>query len=325
MSIHPLSAIYGGVVGARNVLYDRRLLPVRRLQGPVVSVGNLSTGGSGKTPFVILLGEWLKRRGIDFDVLSRGYGRKSQGVMLVEPGGLPRDFGDEPLLIARRLQVPVVVGEERYDAGRLAEARFGPRFHLLDDGFQHRGLARHFDIVLVTPDDARDRLLPGGRLRERLTALRRADAIVLTNGAAASDFPVSGKMVWKLRRGIVIENVNIPKRPVVFCGIARPRNFVLQLRTAGIEPAAEAFFRDHHAYTEKDVRDLLQLRARSDADGFVSTEKDAVNLGIYFDAIAPLAAVQVKMELADANNVLDAMLRAIEERGSGRERMPGLR
>ncbi|MFY9910356.1 MAG: tetraacyldisaccharide 4'-kinase [Candidatus Sulfotelmatobacter sp.] len=314
MSFHPLSAIYGGVVGARNALYDKRYLPARRLRGPVISVGNLSSGGSGKTPFVILLGELLKARGIEFDVLSRGYGRKSRGVMLVDPGGLPSDFGDEPLLIARRLQVPVVVGEYRYEAGQFAEAKFGPRTHLLDDGFQHRGLARDFDIVLVTPEDARDRLLPSGGLRERLSALRRADAVVLTSGASADMFPLAGKVVWKVRRGLAIQNVSIPERPVVFCGIARPQNFVLQLRTAGIEPVAEAFFRDHHEYTEKNIRDLMQLRERSEAAGFVTTEKDAVNLTGYFDALAPLAVVPVKMELADAANALDAMLGAIEER-----------
>ncbi|MGB8115421.1 MAG: tetraacyldisaccharide 4'-kinase [Candidatus Sulfotelmatobacter sp.] len=314
MSFHPLSAIYGGVVGARNALYDKRYLPARRLRGPVISVGNLSSGGSGKTPFVILLGELLKARGIEFDVLSRGYGRKSRGVMLVDPGGLPSDFGDEPLLIARRLQVPVVVGEYRYEAGQFAESKFGPRTHLLDDGFQHRGLARDFDIVLVTPEDARDRLLPSGGLRERLSALRRADAVVLTSGASADMFPLAGKVVWKVRRGLAIQNVSIPERPVVFCGIARPQNFVLQLRTAGIEPVAEAFFRDHHEYTEKNIRDLMQLRERSEAAGFVTTEKDAVNLTGYFDALAPLAVVPVKMELADAANALDAMLGAIEER-----------
>lgn len=314
MSFHPLSAIYGAVVGARNALYDRQYLPARRLRGPVISVGNLSSGGSGKTPFVILLGELLKARGIEFDVLSRGYGRKSRGVMLVDPGGLPSDFGDEPLLIARRLQVPVVVGEYRYEAGQFAEAKFGPRTHLLDDGFQHRGLARDFDIVLVTPEDARDRLLPSGRLRERLSALRRADAVVLTSGASADTFPLAGKMVWKVRRGLAVQNVSIPERPVVFCGIARPQNLVLQLRTAGIEPVAEAFFHDHHEYTEKDIRDLIQLRERSEAGGFVTTEKDAVNLTGYFAALSPLAVVPVKMELADAANAVDAMLVAIEER-----------
>jgi tetraacyldisaccharide 4'-kinase len=312
MNLNPLSGIYGGVVGARNALYDRSWLRSRRLRGTVISVGNVSTGGSGKTPFVILLGELLKARGLHFDVLSRGYGRKTRGVLLVDPGGLPRDFGDEPLLIARRLQTPVIVGEDRYEAGRFAESRFGPQIHLLDDGFQHRRLARDFDIVLVTPEDARDRLLPGGRLREPLQSLRRADAVALASGASPDSFPLAGKTVWRVRRGIITEN--IPLRPVVFCGIARPQSFLLQVRAAGVDPVAEAFFRDHHAYTEKDVRDLLQLRERSEAGGFVTTEKDAVNLGGYLAALAPLAVVPVKMELADAANAVDTMLRMIEER-----------
>jgi tetraacyldisaccharide 4'-kinase len=312
MNFNPLSAVYGAVVGARNAFYDRRWLRSRSLEGTVISVGNLSTGGSGKTPFVILLGELLKGRGIRFDVLSRGYGRATRGVLLVDPGGLPRDFGDEPLLMARRLQAPVVVGEDRYQAGRFAESRFGAQIHLLDDGFQHRGLARDFEIGLVTPDDARDRLLPAGRLREPLRSLERADVVVLTSGASPESFPLAGKTVWRLRRGIIAQDV--PPRPIVFCGIARPQNFLLQLRAAGIDPVAEAFFRDHHAYTEKDIRDLLQLRQRSEAGAFVTTEKDAVNLGGYLAALAPLVVVRVKMELADAANSVDTMLRVIEER-----------
>ncbi|MGB2602103.1 MAG: tetraacyldisaccharide 4'-kinase [Candidatus Sulfotelmatobacter sp.] len=314
MNWNPLAAIYGGVAGARNALYDRGLLRSGRLQGPVISVGNLSAGGSGKTPFVILLGELLRARGIKFDVLSRGYGRKTRGVLLVDPGGLPQDFGDEPLLIARRLQAQVVVGENRYEAGRFAESRFGAQMHLLDDGFQHRGLARDFDIVLVTPEDARDRLLPAGRLREPLRALLRADAVVLASGASPEAFPLSGKTVWRVRRGIIAKD--IPPRPVVFCGVARPQNVLLQLRVTGIDPVAEAFFRDHHVYTEKDVHDLLQLKQRSEAGGFVTTEKDAVNLGGYFEALAPLAVVPVRMELADAASAVDTMLRVIEERHS---------
>jgi tetraacyldisaccharide 4'-kinase len=278
----------------------------------VISVGNLSAGGSGKTPFVLLLGELLKARGIKFDVLSRGYGRRSRGVRLVDPAGLPQEFGDEPLLIARRLQVPVIVGEDRYEAGCFAESKFGQQVHLLDDGFQHRALARDFDIVLVTPQDASDRLLPSGRLREPLRSLRRADAVVLASGASVESFPVVGKMVWRVRRGIVPQNV--PPRPVVFCGIARPQNFVLQLRAANIEPVAEAFYRDHHAYCEKDIRELIELKQRSEAGGFVTTEKDAVNLGGYLSALAPLGVVPVKMELADAANAVDTMLHKIGER-----------
>jgi tetraacyldisaccharide 4'-kinase len=309
--LNPLASIYGGVVGTRNALYERRILRARRLQGPVVSVGNLSAGGSGKTPFVILLGELLKTRGVKFDVLSRGYGRKSRGALLVDPGGLAQQFGDEPLLISRKLQVPVIVGEDRYAAGRFAESRFGPQLHLLDDGFQHRGLGRDFDIVLVTPQDATDRLLPAGRLREPLRSLGRADAVVLSSGASTESFPLDRKLVWRVRRGIM--PLNVPTRPIVFCGIARPQSFVLQLRAANIDPVAEAFYRDHHAYTEKDVRELLELKGRSEAGGFVTTEKDAVNLGPYLSALEPLSVVPVRMELADAANVLDTILRKIEE------------
>jgi tetraacyldisaccharide 4'-kinase len=257
----------------------------------------------------------LKARAVKFDVLSRGYGRTSTGVRLVDPAGLPQEFGDEPLLIARKLQVPVIVGEDRYDAGRFAESKFGPQLHLLDDGFQHRTLARDFDIVLVTPQDASDRLLPAGRLREPLRSLRRADAVVLASGASADSFPLEGKLVWRVRRGILPQNV--PPRPVVFCGIARPQNFVLQLRAANIEPVAEAFYRDHHAYTEKDIRELLALKQRSDAGGFVTTEKDAVNLGGYLSTLAPLGVVPVKMELSEAANAVDTMLHKIEERRRG--------
>lgn len=310
--MNPLSTIYGGVVWARNAFYDRNLIRSRQLQGPVVSVGNLSAGGSGKTPFVLLLGELLKARQIKFDVLSRGYGRKSKGVRLVDPAGLPQEFGDEPLLLARKLQTPVIVGEDRYEAGRFAESRFGPQLHLLDDGFQHRALARNFDIVLVTPQDASDRLLPAGRLREPLSSLRRADVVALASGAAAESFPLEGKTVWRVRRGIVPKNV--PPQPIVFCGIARPQNFVLQLRAANIEPVGQAFYRDHHAYGEKDIRELLDLKQRSQAGGFVTTEKDAVNLGGYLSALEPLAVVPVKMELQDAANAIDTMLHKIAER-----------
>ena len=278
-------------------------------------MGNLSAGGSGKTPFVILLGELLKTRGVKFDVLSRGYGRESRGVLLVDPGGFAQQFGDEPLLIARKLEVPVIVGEDRYAAGQFAESRFGPQLHLLDDGFQHRALARDFDIVLVTPQDATDRLLPAGRLREPLRSLSRADAVVLSSGAAAESFPLERKLVWRVRRGITPQNV--PPRPIVFCGIARPQSFVLQLRAANIDPVAEAFYRDHHAYTEKDVRELLELKGRSEAGGFVTTEKDAVNLGPYLSALEPLSVVPVRMQLDDAANGLDTILRMIEERKRG--------
>jgi tetraacyldisaccharide 4'-kinase len=320
--MNPLTAIFGTTVSARNLLYDRGLLPVRRLAGPVISIGNLSVGGSGKTPFLILLGDLLKKRGIKFDVLSRGYGRKTRGVLEVDPAGSAARFGDEPLLIARKLQVPVVLGEERYDAGAYAERKFGPQLHLLDDGFQHRGLHRDFDIVLVTADDVCDRMLPAGRLREPLASLRRADAMVLS-GELTAAFAVPGKVVWRIHRGILPAHVS--SRPLAFCGIARPQSFFMQLRTAGIPPAAEAIFRDHHRYTEKDIQDLLSLKERSEADGFVTTEKDAINLGENLYRLDSLSVVPVSMELLDANDGLNTMLRMLEERRQKHEKIVSAR
>ncbi|HUK25934.1 MAG TPA: tetraacyldisaccharide 4'-kinase [Terriglobales bacterium] len=307
-----LGSAFSAGVRMRNALYDRGILTARKLQGPVVSVGNLSVGGSGKTPFVIELGKLLKSRGVKFDVLSRGYGRKTRGVALVDAAGPAEQFGDEPLLIARRLEVPVIVGEERYAAGCFAEERFGPQLHILDDGFQHRGLVRDFDIVLLTPDDARDHLLPLGRMREPLASLQRADAVVLSSGASADAFPLNGKTVWRAQRGILPKHV--PQPAVAFCGIARPKSFFLQLRAAGIEPAAEAVYRDHHAYTPEDIAELLDLRQRSEAAGFVTTEKDAINLGEHLRALEPVSVVPAIMRLQDAGNVVETILRAAQER-----------
>ena len=230
---------------AQRVLRSR-YISVHRLQGPVVSIGNLSTGGAGKTPFLILLGELLKQRSVLFDVLSRGYRRETKGVALVDPAGTARQFGDEPLLIARKLGVPVVVGEDRYAAGVYAEQNFGPQLHLLDDGFQHRRLARDFDIVMLTPTDVRDSLLPAGRLREPLSSLARADAVVLSGNLPPESVPEFVKRRWRVQRSIFAPPIK--DACVAFCGIARPEPFFSQLQQAGMNIVATQRFRDHHAY-----------------------------------------------------------------------------
>jgi tetraacyldisaccharide 4'-kinase len=306
------SFIFGLAVQARNALYDRGILAARSLTGAVISVGNLSVGGSGKTPFVILLGELLKSRQIKFDVLSRGYGRKTRGVALVDAAGSASEFGDEPLLLARKLNVPVIVGEDRFEAGAFAEHKFGSQVHLLDDGFQHRALSRDFDIVLLTGEDLHDCLLPTGRLREPLTALARANAVVLTCGMQPSALPLDGKLVWHVRRAVELDRV--PEAPVVFCGIARPRNFLSQLRAAGIEPVAEALFPDHHAYTEHDIRDLMNLRQKSQGRSFITTEKDVVNLGGYLSSLEPMIVARVKMKLLASGDILETILQHRQQR-----------
>src|SRR5208282_6164055 len=275
----------------------------------------------GKTPFVIALGELLKARGIRIDVLSRGYGRKSRGVLVVETDGNAADFGDEPLLIARRLGVPVIVGKSRYEAGRVAERKFQTQLHILDDGFQHRSLARDFDIVLITERDFGDRLLPSGRLREPLSSLARADAVVLPAGLAV-DHPVlrqalGQKPIWRIERELVLSSVHsAPVSPVVFCGIARPEQFFAQVRASGILPAAEISFRDHKTYARSDIDRLCAARGNLGAGGFLTTEKDMVNLGPWQADLKPLAIAGLRLTVDRPADFVDALLARIAKRGA---------
>lgn len=298
--------LYSAAIRGRNALYNGGVFREKRLNGPVVSVGNLSVGGSGKTPFVICLGELVKQRGIEFDVLSRGYRRQVRGVAVVDPAGTAVEFGDEPLLIARRLGVPVVVGESRYAAGTEAEKRFGPQPHLLDDGFQHRELARDFDIVLVTAQDLMDRMLPWGRLREPLSSLQRADVIVVREETAIPESVVRGKPVWRVRRGIDLKDA--PSRPIVFSGIARPKFFLEQLQELGVQPAAEVIFRDHQRYGDAQIRRLQQAKSVAMADGFITTEKDVLNFGTRIAELGTVVVARVTMELLDAEAALGLMI-----------------
>lgn len=310
--MNPFTGLYTATTAVRNVLFDRGVFVARKLRRPVVSVGNLSIGGTGKTPFVIALGELLKERGVSFDVLSRGYRRRTRGVLVVEPDGSAADFGDEPLLIARRLGVPVIVGESRYMAGHVAEAQFNSELHILDDGFQHRRLSRDFDIVLMTGRDFGDKLLPSGRLREPLSSLKRADAIVLPAEVAADSLALKGNVVWRFRRQLVLPT--IAKTPVVFCGIARPDQFFAQVRGVGFTPAAEVSFRDHHAYGRRDVERLVAKKEEVGADGFVTTEKDAVNLGPLQSELRPLAIARLTMTFEESAGVVDTILETIRNR-----------
>jgi tetraacyldisaccharide 4'-kinase len=327
--LRPLTGVYAAAVAARNALYDGGSFKVRRLRWPVISVGNIRVGGAGKTPFVIMLGELLQQRKVAFDVLSRGYGRQSRGTKLVDDKGSAREFGDEPLLIAKKLGVPVIVGEDRYQAGRFAEQTFSELrpahgeswMHILDDGFQHRKVARDFDIVLVTKDDVHDQLLPAGRLRESVASLARADAIVMEEGVAADGLPVNGKQLWRVKRTLEIKAGALPKRLIGICGTARPERFFQDLQAAGVDVVENGTFRDHHAYTAADVRKLLRLREQHDANGFVTTEKDAINLQACSAAVQlqPLVVVTLKMELLNAQATLDTMLATIAERHRSRK------
>ncbi len=318
MNADPLGWLFGQIVRARNERYDSGRAPCQRLRLPVISVGNISVGGSGKTPFVQTLGRWLKLQGIAFDILSRGYGRISEGVLQVDASLAAGHqtaplYGDEPLLLARTLQAPVFVGEDRYQAGLAAEA-FAARsehsgigaaqVHILDDGFQHRQLHRDFDLVVLAQRDLGGTLLPFGRLREPLSALGRAHAVAAPEELAAL---LSEPNIWHIRRRLVLHEP-APTRPLAFCGLAHPRQFWQSLNDIGIYPVGTYAFGDHHRYGARDIALLQRLARLHEANGFLTTEKDLVKLDA--TQLAPITAPALIIEVENANARFTGMLEA---------------
>jgi tetraacyldisaccharide 4'-kinase len=315
----PLAALHGAALAWKDARYRSGAKPVQRLAWPLVSIGNLSVGGAGKTPFTIMLARALVTRGWSVDVLSRGYGRESSAVEPVDATAEDpaRRYGDEPSLIARSAGVPVFVGSERAEAGRLAEstiAEGAQHVHLLDDGMQHRLLARAAEIVLLHRSDVSTALLPAGRLREPLTALSRADFLVLRNEDAALEprvrrFLRTDAQIWLVRRQL--ELPVLPGAAVGFSAIAHPQEFVVQLRAQGATVAAAHHWRDHHRFTDADLKLLVRLLAIHGATCFVTTEKDAVRLTAAqrarLEAAAPLLTAVLRVALVESEQALQAL------------------
>ncbi len=324
----PLVPLYAAAMRWKNRRFDTQTSIESKLRDPVVSVGSLSAGGAGKTPFLIALAGLLREIGYAPDVLSRGYGRRSRGVLRVDPNGTAGQFGDEPLLLARTLGCPVYVAAKRYDAGRLAEQSqpdTGRMIHLLDDGFGHRKLARTIDIVLLTAAELDDTLLPAGNLREPLEALRRADIVVLRAGeqqrtlAAVQEVlgPGHKKPMWTIAREVTLP-ARVPLRPFVFSGIARPADFEAMLVQRGVAAAGARRFRDHHAYAPGAIRKLVREAKAADADRFLTTSKDAVKLDASMraalEALGPIAVADALVTLCDRNACAEDLRRLLRER-----------
>jgi len=338
----PLVPLYAAGLAAKDALRRTGLLPMRKLQWPVISVGSLSAGGAGKTPAVIALAELLGAHGWHVDILSRGFGSEGRGAERVDPAAADaaRRFGDEPVMIAKRLGVLVWVGADRFAAGAQAEAAgardreadpsaslrndkqdalLNDRFvHLLDDGFQHRQLARAMDVVLVTAKDLDDALLPAGNRREPLAALRRAHAVVLREDERVRVEPSvrglmrEGAAIWTVRRVLRIPaEANAGMRPLAFCAIARPESFWMMLAEAGCTIANAVAFADHHIYTAADMERLVKAAQQSGATGFLTTEKDAVKLThamlAQLRTVGPVGIVSLDAKFVDEAEVTRAV------------------
>lgn len=307
----PLVPLWWAGTAVKNALYDAGLLRVRKLDTPVISVGSLSAGGAGKTPVVLMLARLLQAGGITADVLSRGYGRSSGVAEEVDPAGIVTRFGDEPVEMART-GLRVFVGAERFEAGELAEAKGEAQVHLLDDGFQHRRLARSLNVVLLTRADVEDVLLPAGNLRENLSSLKRADVLIVREEDVAGLKAYCAGEVWVIRRRLVFSAAG-PIQPLAFCGVARPEGFFTMLEEAGCELAGQVVFADHYAYSDEDFAKLVETARQEGADGFVTTAKDSVKISDgarrRLEAVGPVCIAQLRAELLDPAQAFRRMQR----------------
>ncbi len=324
----PPSWVYEQVLRLRRSLYRRGILAARRSGTPVISIGGVRVGGSGKTPFALWMARRLTERGCRVVLLTRGYGRrKKRGPLLLSRQDLdrydPLDCGDEPYLLARSLpDVPVAVDGDRVRAVHLAEERFAPDLFLMDDGFQHLRLARGCDIVLVPGEEdlSKTACLPRGPLREPLSALEEADVLVCVTSDAEGKGPgkAPGDPWWRtllpdlpvhparlVPRGLHRLEDQAEVRPEelaggrigAFCGIARPGSFWRTLEGMGLEVGQRREFPDHHPYSEQDHAELLRLLA--DSDRVVTTEKDAVKICRYPWPEGKILFVRLDLALED--------------------------
>lgn len=335
--------MYGAFVRARNTAYGRKLFGIRRLPAPVISIGNITTGGTGKTPLVAWVAQSVAAQGYASCILSRGYGRttrSSKRVVVSDGHRIMADAsagGDEPLLLAEEWlgSSAVISDADRVEAGRWAIGNLGSRVFILDDGFQHRRLARDLDIVTIdaTNPFSDDRLLPLGLLREPLTALARAHCIVVTRSDQANALaPLIARLktLVNLNTPILLAHARQTKLEAVshlnqnqfdapqiaqwpvgaFAAIGNPQAFFDQLTRGNYDVRWTRAYADHFRYTQKDVDKIIALAAASGVKVLLTTTKDAVKLREFHWRMPCLA---VKMELVfsvDDENALRALIAA---------------
>ena len=318
-----LSRLYDEAAWRRRRWYACRPDARRRLSRPVISIGALAAGGSGKTPLTAHVAETLVAMGERPAVLSRGYGRAAavDGVVVVRDTervvGALATAGDEPWMLAQALDgVAVVVAADRYLAGRLAETHLGVTVHLLDDGFQHFQLERGTDLLVVSPADLDDPVvLPAGRLRERLATARHADAVLVVDvsddqrGSVAQRLGLS--RCFGVRRHVGVAAVAWPHpepgeigpgaRVIAVAGIAGPERFFGDVRAAGFDLVHTLVFRDHHRYSPRDALRIQAEARTARARAILTTEKDRVRLQAWLPFEPPLATVPLTLGVEPAD------------------------
>jgi len=321
----PLSLVYGAAAHLRARAFRKGILKQRQLDGTVISVGNLTTGGTGKTPMVLWIAERLLAEGKKVGILTRGYRGEKIAPPTAADSPATRNAAittsDEVRLLQSRLgsRVQFGVGANRYAQGRELANR-GVNWFILDDGYQHLQLARDVDIVLIdaTNPFSGGRLLPAGHLREPRSALARADIIVITRSAHApaiesairrdSNAPIfyarpKLDAIHSFTKGQPAGAVSPEELPKLFafCGIGNPAAFLADLRAWGLEIVGHKFFPDHHRYTDHDDQEILQAASAARASGLICTEKDLYNLHAIYYGKLPTFYCSISMQIDDAD------------------------
>jgi tetraacyldisaccharide 4'-kinase len=333
----PLSLLYGAVTRTRLSLYRRGTFHTTRLERPVISVGNITTGGTGKTPLVEWVARTLASRGKKVCILTRGYGRKDPHLQVIVSDGYgllasPAEAGDEPYLLASNLTglAAVISSADRIAAGQEAIKDFGSDCFVLDDGFQHLRLARDLNIVTIDATNpwGGGSLLPYGRLRETPEGLSRADCIVITRcdqvGSLdalrseilrlAGDRPIFHSRMRAARMSPLkngAADLGAPARVGAFCAIGNPSSFFEQLRRSGYELALEKSFPDHHMYSQDEVDSLCRAATEVGAISLVTTAKDAVKLRALSFSL-PCYVLEIEMAIENDDELTRLVLGAAE-------------
>jgi tetraacyldisaccharide 4'-kinase len=342
--LYPPAKLYELIVRTRIALYATGYKKARRLETPVVSVGNLTVGGTGKTPCVAFIARYLLEEGHQVAILSRGYKRSTSGLVEVSDTESviqdARAAGDEPYLLAQSLPgVRVVVDADRYRAGEWLERKGEVTVFVLDDAFQHLALERNLNLILIDATDpiAAAEMVPLGRLREPVTSLRRADAVIVTR----SDEPFDQREMKQLVATYcqpttpvfyayhdlvslrplsggesVAPQAFARKRVATLSGIARPERLLHDLRHFGIEIVSSQTFPDHHKYTAKEFRDALERAIEAGAEALIITEKDAINLseGATAESHLPVYIARIEFRCEDEIAFKGLILRSLMRR-----------
>jgi tetraacyldisaccharide 4'-kinase len=320
----PLSVFYGAMTRTRYALYRNGIFRTHDLNAPVISIGNITVGGTGKTPLVAWFANALAEQGKKVCVLTRGYGRENSSHRVLVSNGKEiladaKTGGDEPLMLAENLidKAAVICDKDRTSAGRWAKENLSSDVFILDDGFQHHRVKRTFDVVAVdaTNPFGNGYLLPRGRLRERLSSLRRADCIIITKTNLGEDIDElrtkleshsKGRPVFFSRFRTIgtrlvnsnkfVELKTLPEPCVAFCALGNPKAFFKQIKRADLMSVHKKAFRDHHYYTQQDIEKLEQEAKEKDARCLITTAKDAVKLrGLKFEL--PCYSLEIEVEI----------------------------